>query len=178
MTGEDGDEDADEAPPAAGADEDAVGVPADGGRGERPTRVLAQGTFDILHPGHVHYLREAAAMGEQLHVIVARTPNVTHKEPPVLDARQRRDVVDALGVVDDARLGDREDIFVPVADVDPDLLVLGHDQHHDDDAIAAALAERGIDCEVRRASARGPRYDGELLSSGDIVDRILAERDG
>jgi len=176
MSGDGADPDGDGDPPAPGAGEAAVDARADDGRGGRPTRVLAQGTFDILHPGHVHYLREAAAMGEQLHVIVARTPNVTHKEPPVVDARQRRDVVAALGVVDDARLGDREDIFVPVADVDPDLLVLGHDQHHDDDAIAAALEERGIDCEVRRASARAPRYDGELLSSGAIVDRILAER--
>jgi len=145
---------------------------------DRPTRVLAQGTFDVLHPGHVHYLREAAAMGEELHVIVAREPNVTHKPSPVLDARQRRDVVASLAVVDDARLGDREDIFVPVAEVDPDLLVLGHDQHHDAAAIAAALEERGIDCAVRRASARAPRYDGELLSSGAIVERILDERDG
>jgi FAD synthetase len=140
------------------------------------TRVLAQGTFDILHPGHVHYFREAAAMGEELHVIVAREPNVDHKERPVLPARQRRDVVAALDPVDHALLGDPEDIFVPVAEIDPDVLVLGHDQHHDDEAIAAGLADRGIDCEVRRASAREPRYDGELLSSGDIADRICEER--
>ena len=115
-------------------------------------------------------------MGEELHVVVAREPNVTHKDPPVLPARQRRDLVAALGVVDDARLGDREDIFVPVAEVDPDLLVLGHDQHHDEAAIADALADRGIDCDVRRASAREPRYEGELLSSNDIIERVLEER--
>ena len=140
------------------------------------TRVLAQGTFDVVHPGHVHYFREAAAMGDELHVVVAREPNVDHKAPPVLPERQRRDVVAALEPVDHALLGDPEDIFVPVADVDPDVLVLGHDQHHDDEAIRAALAERDIDCEVRRASARQPRYEGELLSSGAIVERIRAER--
>jgi FAD synthetase len=140
------------------------------------TRVLAQGTFDVLHPGHVHYLREAAAMGDELHVVVAREPNVQHKERPVLPERQRRDVIAALDPVDHALLGDPDDIFVPVADIDPNVIVLGHDQHHDDDAIRAALDERGLDCEVRRASARAPRYEGELLSSGDIADRICEER--
>jgi len=46
--------------------------------------VVAQGTFDILHPGHLHYLREAAAMGDELHVIIARSTNVTHKAPPIV----------------------------------------------------------------------------------------------
>ena len=30
------------------------------------TRVVAQGTFDVLHPGHLHYLADAAAMGDAL----------------------------------------------------------------------------------------------------------------
>jgi FAD synthetase len=139
-------------------------------------RVVAQGTFDIIHPGHIHYLSEAAAMGEELHVIVARRENVTHKEPPVLPDRQRRDVIDALEVVSEAHLGHTEDIFVPIERIDPDVIVLGHDQHHDADAIRDALAGRGIDCAVERASGREPRYEDELLSTGRIVDRILALR--
>lgn len=140
-------------------------------------RVVAQGTFDIVHPGHVHYLSEAAALGEELHVIVARRDNVTHKAGPVLDGRQRRDVVDALEAVTEAHLGHPEDIFVPIERIGPDVIVLGHDQHHDADALRDALASRGIDCEVTRASARDPKYDDELLSTGRIIDRILAERD-
>jgi len=143
----------------------------DGGR-----RVVAQGTFDILHPGHLHYLRDAASMGDELHVIVARRDNVTHKEPPVLPDRQRRDMVDALAVVDAARMGHPEDIFVPIHELSPDVIALGYDQHHDADRIRDALDERGIDCEVRRASARDQAYEGELLSTGRILDRILDER--
>jgi FAD synthetase len=141
------------------------------------TRAIAQGTFDILHPGHVHYLEEAASFGDELHVIIARRENVTHKEKPILADRQRRDMVAALAVVDEAHLGHTEDIFVPIERIEPDYVVLGHDQHHDDDAIQGALDDRGIDCEVRRASAREKRYDDELLSTGRIIDRILAERD-
>jgi FAD synthetase len=137
---------------------------------------LAQGTFDILHPGHVHYLEEAARMGEELYVILARSANVSHKEAPILDGRQRRDLVAALDVVDHARLGHESDIFVPICEIDPDVIVLGHDQHHDEAAIERALCERGIDCAVRRVSPRDSTYDGELLSTGRIVERICERR--
>jgi len=142
---------------------------------DRDGIVVAQGTFDILHPGHVHYLREARSMGEQLHVIIARRANVTHKEPPVLPDEQRRTMVAALDPVDRAILGHPEDIFVPIERLRPDVIALGHDQHHRVDRIEAELADRGIDCEVRRASARDLR-DDELLSSQRIVDRILEAR--
>ena len=140
------------------------------------TTVVAQGTFDILHPGHLHYLRESAALGDELHVIVARRENVSHKEPPVLPDRQRRDVVGALDVVDDARVGHPEDIFVPIEEIDPDIITLGHDQHHDPGAIEDELARRGVDCRVVRVSGRDPAYDGELLSSREIIDRFVEER--
>ena len=138
--------------------------------------VIAQGTFDILHPGHVHYLEDAAAMGDELHVIIARRENVTHKPKPVLSDRQRRDMVAALAVVDEAHVGHPSDIFVPIEEIQPDVIVLGYDQHHDEDDLRDALAARGVDCAVERASAREPEYDGELLSGGDIVERILELR--
>jgi FAD synthetase len=140
------------------------------------TRVIAQGTFDLLHPGHVHYLTDAATYGDELHAIVARRANVTHKPEPILCARQRRDMVAALEAVDEAHLGDPEDVFVPIERLDPDVIVLGYDQHHDEAGIAEALAARGIDCRVERASGREPQHEDELLSSGDIVDRVLERR--
>ena len=143
--------------------------------GER-TRAVAQGTFDLLHPGHVHYLREAAAMADELHVIVARSSNVSHKAEPVLPARQRRDVVEAIDAVDEAHLGHESDIFVPIERIDPDVIVLGYDQHHDEDALRAALADRVIDCDVARAGPREPKYEDELLSTGRIIERILNRR--
>ncbi|WP_255196602.1 FAD synthase [Halorarius litoreus] len=138
--------------------------------------VVAQGTFDLLHPGHLHYLADAKAMGDELHVIIARRENVTHKQKPILPDRQRRDMVAALDPVDHARLGHEEDIFVPIEEIDPDVIVLGHDQHHDEDALHEALLERGIDCEVARASAREPAYDGEILSTGTIIDEVCRQR--
>jgi len=140
------------------------------------SRVVAQGTFDLLHPGHVHYLRDAAEMGDELHVIVARETNVTHKAPPVVPDDQRREMVAALKPVDEAHLGHPEDIFVPIERIEPDVIALGYDQHHDEEKLASVLADRGIDCEVRRASALDRDDPERLLSTGRIIDRILEER--
>ncbi|MBX0294707.1 adenylyltransferase/cytidyltransferase family protein [Haloarcula nitratireducens] len=140
------------------------------------TRVVAQGTFDILHPGHVHYLRDAKAMGDELHVIVARSVNVTHKEPPIVPDGQRRQMVDALKPVDEAHLGHPEDIFVPIERIEPDVIALGYDQHHDDEKLRAALSDRGIDCEIRRASPLDRDGEARLLSTGQIIEKVIDER--
>ncbi|WP_313695793.1 adenylyltransferase/cytidyltransferase family protein [Halorarum halobium] len=143
---------------------------------EEPRRVLAQGTFDLLHPGHLHYLSEAAEHGDELHVIVSRGGNVTHKPSPTCPDRQRRDVVAALSVVDEAHLGHTEDYFVPVAEIDPDVIVLGFDQHHDEEAIRDTLHERGLDAEVVRATGRDPQYEEEMLSTNEMIRKLLEER--
>ena len=149
---------------------------ADGGSPPAYERVVAQGTFDLLHPGHLHYLREAADLGTECHVIIARRENVTHKEPPVLPDEQRREMVAALDPVDEAHLGHLEDFFIPIERIGPDCILLGHDQHHDEAGVAKALDGRGLDCDVRRATGREPREGEELLSTGTIVDRICEER--
>ena len=139
------------------------------------TRVLAQGTFDILHPGHVYYFEEARSRGDELHVIVARRSNVDHKQRPVLPDRQRRDMVAALEMVDDAHLGHESDIFVPVKRIDPDVLMLGHDQHHNETAIANALAQRDIDCVVERPTLTD--HAGSGVNSSRLRNKKVGRTD-
>ncbi|MCJ7794379.1 MAG: adenylyltransferase/cytidyltransferase family protein, partial [Methanoregulaceae archaeon] len=45
-------------------------------------RVVATGTFDLLHPGHLYYLEQSKKLGDELFVIVARNTNVRHKPAP------------------------------------------------------------------------------------------------
>jgi FAD synthetase len=137
---------------------------------------LAQGTFDVLHPGHVDYLEQAAARGDELHVIVARRENVTHKETPVLGNEQRRRMVAALDPVDHAHVGHPSDIFEPLADIDPDVVVLGHDQHHDEESLQGALDAHGFDCTVERADPADLDFPDATLSTSTIIDRILDVR--
>jgi len=136
------------------------------------TRVMAQGTFDILHPGHVHYLSESAALGEELFVVIARDSRVAVRKDVFLDEESRRRVVDAIEIVDTACLGSEDDLFASVAEIDPDVITLGHDQGYDDAELEADLEAAGfpgIDV-VRIDSYEGPG----VTSSSDVKARILS----
>lgn len=127
------------------------------------TRVLANGTFDFIHPGHLHYLRESAALGDELYVVIARDSRAGKKKDDLrMDEIDRRAVVDALEMVDEAILGSEDSIFRTVEEVDPDIITLGHDQDFDEDELTDTLARRGHDCEVTRIEKRGDHSSSDL----------------
>jgi FAD synthetase len=125
-------------------------------------RVLCCGTFDHLHPGHVHFLRQAAALGDQLYVVIARDSNVEalkgrrpdHGE----DERLRR--VKALGIAANVRLGHpSSDLLRVVAEIAPAVIALGYDQQ-----APPGLAEAFPGCRIRRLRSYHPdRYKSSLL---------------
>ncbi len=136
-------------------------------------RVVATGTFDIVHPGHIYYLEESRKLGDELHVIVARDANVRHKPRPVIGEVQRLRVVQALRVVDHARLGDPTDMFRPIEEIGPAFITLGFNQHFSEDQLAKALEDRGIVARVVRIG----EYTGDPCSSTRrIIERILETR--
>ena len=113
-------------------------------------RVVATGTFDLLHPGHLWYLQESAALGDELFVIVARDSNVRHKPRPIIPEDQRLLMVQALKGVTRAVLGDRDDMFRPIREIRPDIITLGFNQHFQEERLRNALKERGLDIRVVR----------------------------
>lgn len=138
-------------------------------------RVVATGTFDIIHPGHVTFLREAKKLGDELIVIVAREKNVRHKPKPVVPDEQRRRVVEAIKYVDKAILGDEEDMFKPIMELKPNVIVLGHDQHFDVEWLREELKKRNLNCEVVRIKVK---EECPLCSSHKIIERILEKYGG
>ena len=136
-------------------------------------RVLATGTFDLLHPGHLMYLEQSRALGDELVVIVARDANVKHKPRPIIPQDQRLLMVSALRTVDRAVLGSESDMFQPIEELEPDIITLGYDQHFDVVLLKEELATRGIDAAVVRLEEHDPC---PLCSSRMIVAKALAER--
>jgi len=137
-------------------------------------RILASGTFDILHPGHLHYLRESAALGNHLTVIISRGDRIEHKAP-ILSDEQRRLMVAGVEPVDEAILGSQESITEPLREVEPDVITLGHDQHFEIDTLSDRLAEAGFDVELKRISERSDQ-PAELSSSSAIIREICRQR--
>ena len=133
-------------------------------------RVVATGTFDLLHPGHLWYLQESAKLGEELWVVVARDDNVKHKPRPIIPEEQRVVMVGALRGVTRAVLGDREDMFQPILDIQPDIITLGFNQHFQEEKLHDALAARGLDIAVVRI---GEYAGSPYTSSRRMVQEIL-----
>ncbi len=133
-------------------------------------RVVATGTFDIIHPGHIRYLEEAKKLGDELIVIVAREKNVKHKPKPIIPDEQRVKVVSALKPVDKAILGDENDIFKPIMELKPDIIALGYDQHFDERKLEEELRKRGLKTKVVRIKVK---EDCEFCSSTKIIKRIV-----
>ncbi|MEF8777239.1 MAG: adenylyltransferase/cytidyltransferase family protein [Haloarculaceae archaeon] len=141
------------------------------------TRVMAQGAFDVLHPGHVHYLSESAALGDELVVVLASDERVASRKQLYMDEESRREVVDAVEVVEEALVGNEGDIYDILDEVDPDVVTIGYDQDYDLEDLRASLAQRGYgDIEVVRVG----EYDSssaEQLSSSRIKASIFEDGD-
>jgi len=134
------------------------------------TTVVATGTFDLLHPGHVLYLERSKILGDELVVIVARDVNVRHKPKPVLPEEQRQRMIQSLKAVDRAILGEESDIFRTIEQLNPDIITLGFDQHFDIGHLETELSRRGLHPRIVRIEAH---ETCDLCSSRRIVTRIL-----
>ncbi len=137
-------------------------------------KVMATGTFDILHPGHGVYLEESKKLGgedAELYVVVARDATVERrKRVPIVGEDQRLELIKMLKPVDYAYLGDANgDVFKIVREINPDIITIGADQSHDVGKLQEALDKRGLKAEAVRID----KYrDCELDSSCKIIKTI------
>lgn len=93
--------------------------------------VFTNGVFDILHPGHVRYLRDARRMGDALIVAVNsdRSVRALNKAPdrPINPESERAELLLALTSVDAAVIFDEETPHEIISTIQPDVLVKGAD---------------------------------------------------
>ena len=127
--------------------------------------VLAGGVFDIIHPGHIHTLNAAKALGGVLVVAIAtdKTAQKMKKRPPLHNQELRRELVSYLSMVDKAVIGHEDDIFETVKEIKPDIIVLGYDQIHQEKFIDDGCKRINLDVEIIRLQSPVPH-----LSSSDI----------
>jgi D-beta-D-heptose 7-phosphate kinase/D-beta-D-heptose 1-phosphate adenosyltransferase len=96
--------------------------------------VFTNGVFDLVHPGHVRYLREARALGDALIVAVNSDRSVrANKGPdrPINPELERAEVLAALDCVDAVVLFDEDTPHAIVTRILPDVLVKGADWPED-----------------------------------------------
>ena len=132
-------------------------------------KVIAFGSFDILHEGHKHYLHEAKSYGDYLIVVVARDSNILKfkGKKPRNNENFRLGKIKELVFVDEAVLGDKLDIFSVLDKYKPDVVCLGYDQATvDEKKLLKELEKRKVKSEIVRAKPyRENIYKSSLIGS-------------
>lgn len=140
--------------------------------------VLAAGVFDLLHYGHIRYLEESKKAGgpdARLVVIVARDETVRKLKghEPVIPEDQRRAVIEALKVVDEALLGYEEmDLVRVIEQIKPDIVVMGHDQQNIKAQVEKVNKVLNASIEIHQITQFGI---DDLNSTSKIKRRIVEE---
>lgn len=129
--------------------------------------VLAGGVFDIIHPGHIHTLRGAKALGNVLVVVVATdaTAQKMKKRVPLHNMELRRDLVGSLSMVDYAVVGREGDIFKTVERIKPNIVALGYDQIHQEKFIIDGCKKIGVEVSIARLQSPIPDIKSSKIES-------------
>ena len=139
--------------------------------------VLASGAFDLLHYGHIRLLEEAKKLGgsnAKLVVIIATDETVKKLKgrPPVIPEDQRRAVVEALKVVDEALLGYEDlDMTAVIEKVKPDIIAVGYDQDNIEKMALEAISEKNLNIKVMKIA----RFGRSDLDSSSKIKRKIVE---
>jgi rfaE bifunctional protein nucleotidyltransferase chain/domain len=133
--------------------------------------VLANGNFDLLHVGHVRYLRGAKALGGKLVVALNSDQSVRALKGegrPIMPERERAEIVSALADVDAVIVFPESDVRSIIREIRPDIHAKGTDYTAD------TVPERDVvaDCGGRVAIVG----DSKDHSTSDIIRSRMSSR--
>ena len=133
--------------------------------------ILANGNFDLLHVGHVRYLRGAKALGGQLVVAINSDQSVRTlkgEDRPIMPERERAEIVSALADVDAVIVFPELDVRSIIREIRPDIHAKGTDYTAD------TVPERDVvaDCGGRVAIVG----DSKDHSTSEIIRSRLSSR--
>ena len=135
--------------------------------------VFTNGCFDLLHIGHIRYLKSAKAEGDVLLVGLNSDRSVRQiKGPtrPIVSENERAEVLASLACVDFITFFDEPDPLVTIRVLMPDVLVKGADWEED-----AIVGKEVVEANGGRV-VRIPLTQG--ASTSKIIEKILASSSG
>lgn len=131
--------------------------------------VMAFGTFDLFHPGHEYFLKQAKKYGNYLIVIIARDKTVKEVKGklPQHSEKQRQKAISGLNLADKAVFGDRGlNKYQIIKKYRPDIICLGYDQTHFVDGLKKKIKEYKLKTKIIRLKPFQPRkYKTSILKN-------------
>ena len=106
-------------------------------------KVMVFGTFDIFHPGHKNFLKQAKIYGDYLIAVIARDKTVlkVKNNLPRNNERSRLNAIKKFSFVDEVILGNLGDKYKIIKENKPDVICLGYDQKFFIDKLKEKLKE-------------------------------------
>ncbi|MBY9018494.1 MAG: FAD synthase [Candidatus Lokiarchaeota archaeon] len=139
-------------------------------------KVLIAGTFDLIHPGHLFLINEAAKLGD-VFVIVSTDKNreLYSGEAPIVPEQQRLEVIKRIKNVKAARLGRSDnDTLKTVEEIYPDIILLGPNQKYDIATLKKGLKDHGLEhIKIQRLQSY---YNYCELNSSRLIKQKILER--
>lgn len=119
------------------------------------------GTFDMVHPGHEDFFRQARALAEEPYLVVSIARDSVSARvkgfPPRHHEAERLANVAAHPLVDRAVLGEELGYTRHIAEEKPDIIALGYDQHGEFvEHLEQDLKKEGLNVRVVRLAAHMP----------------------
>ena len=110
------------------------------------------GSFDVLHPGHLYFLKEAKRLGDKLVVVVAKDSTIlkVKGKAPKYTERERLEHVRELPFVDKVVLGYEADPYEIIEEINPDIIALGYDQNSYSEDLPSEMKLRKLAPKIMR----------------------------
>ncbi len=134
------------------------------------TKIMIFGTFDMVHPGHEDFFRQARALAPNpfLVVSIARDSVVLRVKGKASrhSEIERLQVVGAHAAVDHVILGDEVGYMAHIKKVNPDIIALGYDQTGEFVAdLRRDLKEAGLSTRIKRTRSHKP----EIFKTSKLI---------
>lgn len=140
--------------------------------------VMAFGTFDRVHRGHIDFLKQAKkiAPNTYLKVVIACDKNVllAKKHLPIKNQKERYNEVDELNIADEVIMGEPDNFYKVIKKHTPDIIVLGYDQKGKGD-LEDFRKQSGMNFEIVTAKEFHPELYKSSYDYKDIRNMQYAE---
>ncbi len=130
-------------------------------------KVIAFGTFDKVHPGHINFLEQARKYGDLI-VVIARDKNaeLVKGRKPKYSEEERKKGVENLKLAKQVLLGALDDKYKVIEDVKPDIIALGYDQNSFTKNLEEELKKKNIKAKIVRLKPyKEDKYKSSKLNS-------------
>ena len=132
------------------------------------------GTFDILHPGHLHFFKQARALAKNPYLIVSIARDVSvlkiKGKKPLYGEKKRKEFVHTSGLADRVVLGSTQGHMPHILKEKPNIIAFGYDQAgHYVEATIQYLQEHNIPISTRRLKPHHPdKYKSSIYKAKNL----------